>query len=162
MVAFPLIFSHKLVVFVFIVGHLLSLVMHRLLYDQIYTIVIPCHTLDNQVHTVEEVIIWPWSLKVTQKNLGGLLLPYLETKIFKNQISPIFWGFYNTSDYQYAKWVSNTLTICMSLFLNLDHSSGQVCTLIDQTAYWVRNNRFPGWTYGRITLLTSWGASSKA
>ena len=59
LVAFPLIFSHKLVVFAFIVGHLLSLVMHHLLYDRIYTIVIPCHTLDNQVHAVEEVVIWP-------------------------------------------------------------------------------------------------------
>ena len=59
LVAFPLIFSNQLAVFAFIVSHLLSLVMHHLLYDQIYTIVILCHTLDNQVHAVEEVVIWP-------------------------------------------------------------------------------------------------------
>ena len=56
--------------------------------------------------------------------------PYLETRIFKNQISPMFWGFDNTSQYLYVKWVQNPLTFCFCLFLNLDHSSGQVCLQI--------------------------------
>ena len=40
--------------------------------------------------------------KVSEKKLGGLLLSYLGTRIFKNQISPMFWGFSNTSQYQYV------------------------------------------------------------
>ena len=56
------------------------------------------------------------SSRVSQQLLGGLLLPYLETRIFKNQISPMFQGFDNTSQYQYAKWVQNPLTFCFCLF----------------------------------------------
>ena len=73
------------------------------------------------------------SSRVSKKYMGGLLVPYLETRIFKNQIFSMFWGFDNTSQYQYAKWVQNTLTICFCLFLNLDNCSGQVCIYIATT-----------------------------
>ena len=45
------------------------------------------------------------SPKVSQRNLWDLLLPYLKTRIFKNQISPMFLGFDNTFHYQYAHGV---------------------------------------------------------
>ena len=65
------------------------------------------------------------SPRVSQKLLEGLLLPYLETKKFKNQISPMFQGFDNTSQYQYAKWVLNTLTVCFCLFKILIIAQGR-------------------------------------
>ena len=48
------------------------------------------------------------------KNFGGLLLP-LETWLFKIQISTMFWGFDNTFQYQYAKWIQRMLTICSGM-----------------------------------------------
>ena len=34
------------------------------------------------------------------------------------------------NQYQYAKWVQNTLTICFCIFFNLDDCSGQVCIIV--------------------------------
>ena len=69
--------------------------------------------------------------RVSQKNVGGLLLPYLETGIFKNQIFPISWGFATTFQHHTDKEVLNSLTVCLGLFLKLDHGSGQVCVVVN-------------------------------
>ena len=67
------------------------------------------------------------SSRVSQNFFGGLHLPYLETRIFKNQISPMSWGFATTFQHHIGQEVPNSLTVCLILFLKLDHGSGQVC-----------------------------------
>ena len=47
----------------------------------------------------------------------------------------MFRGFDNTSQYLYVKWVQNPLTFCFCLFLNLDHSSGQVCLVTHKDSF---------------------------
>ena len=64
--------------------------------------------------------------RVSQKFCGGILLPYLETWIFKNQIFPISWGFATTFQHHTDKEVLISMTVCLSLFLKLDYGSGQV------------------------------------
>ena len=55
------------------------------------------------------------------KNFG-----WPHTALSNPSILPLNTSLDNTSHYQYAKLVPNTLTNCLSLFLNLDLSSGQV------------------------------------
>ena len=79
----------------------------------------------HQEHTYDNT-------KVKQDKMDALKLKkytFQGKKGPKNIFFPIFWGFDNSSQYQYGKGVNNTLTFCLCLFLNLDHGSGQVCSV---------------------------------
>ena len=66
----------------------------------------------HQEHTCDNT-------KVKQDKMDALKLKkytFQGKKGPKNNFFPIFWGFDNSSQYQYGKGVNNTLTFCLCLF----------------------------------------------
>ena len=52
--------------------------MHHFPTDQIYSIIMPCQFLGNQIHAIKQVDIWPWSLEysaILVKYSASIIIP---------------------------------------------------------------------------------------